>query len=309
MYLILLNFSVNGIAMNIKRKLYYKNELMLKDFIVRSTINRDLTDNTIKAYSGHIGNFINYFGKTFTDVSQSEIQEYIKLLRETRAENTASIALRCIRRFYNYLVITGAVTSNPAQGLHVRVNRYQRKPLAQLEINKVQQLILASKTDSESMLFAKVIYWTSMSVSEFCSLSIGDFFFRNNLPVLLIRKRNNTVEVPIPIRLGSEIQYFMTQRNLKRLSSKYLFSTVKGKKFQRGNLYKMIRILLQKVCSKEMGPRKLRNVFVTEILKNLNSESAIKKLLGLKSAGSLKGYISEHLERLLQVHRQFHPRA
>lgn len=285
------------------------SELIIDQFVYY--LSKHLSQRTVDLYQSHLRGFILYFDpQTILNLSKSDIQEYLKGLKEKRSANIAAGALSCLRKFYIYLNKEKITDNNPTSIAHVQVER-KRRELSKAEKNKVQNAIMTANTETKEMFFARVIYWSGMSVSEFCSLKVEDLKYEHGHPILMIRneRKNSVRSIPIPDTIGLEIQTALDNRKKSGLVSSYLFPTIRGKKYLRGNVYKEVKKVLQTLCSREMGPRKLRESFVMEILKHPKNINAMKTLINVRYAESLSHFVPSDLQRVSSIHKQFHPKA
>lgn len=271
---------------------------------------RNFTETTISDYRRYVTEFVNYFfNRRIDSINKVDIQSYINNVITTRSEIVASASLYSIRCFFEYLISEGLVSINPTSLISVSTPRI-RKAISLIESRRIYDCLVKDNSGSERFLYVKVIYWTGISVSEFCDLRVNNFTWADDSPTLLVKNRSSQRTIPIPVEIAKEVKDLIQRRSDSASNSKYLFPTTRGKRYLRGNIYKIVREVLISICTTEMGPRKLKQAFVTNILSGYpQNMSAVRSMIGVRDLNSLTIYISAHFGRLAQVHRQFHPRA
>lgn len=160
------------------------------------------SQNTVASYLRDVSQFRDYLeSETDSDLKRAKpelVQDYMNWM-QGHGKSAASVSrfLASVKSFYNYMVLSGTVKSNPARGLAAA--KAERKYPSVLT-NKEVELFLeqprcvdAKGYRDHAML--ELLYATGIRVSELISLDMADL----NLPASFIRCRSKGKERIIPL--------------------------------------------------------------------------------------------------------------
>ena len=151
------------------------------EFLIMSPSLYSFSDNTIKMYKSVLNNFDIWLGKPIETAGPLDVQSYIaELDAEGKAGATLTVHTSGIRAFYDWMISTQRVTTNPTTGIKQRGRRKVRLPtyLTRDEIDAITASALMSKSPFErdrDYLLVSLLLSTGLRVSEVVSLTPNDF--------------------------------------------------------------------------------------------------------------------------------------
>ena len=119
--------------------------------------------------------------------------------------------------------------------------------------------------------------------------------------------------VPVASRVLNLLRRYIASARMelteKNPMSPYLFVSRTGKRLDRERIWAIIKeATLIAGIDKEIHPHTLRHSFATHLLENGADLRAIQEMLGHSDISTTEIYTHVNKNRLLAVHRQFHPR-
>ncbi len=162
------------------------------------------------------------------------------------------------------------------------------------------------------------LYATGVRVSELCNLLIGDINFSSLTATVRGSKGGKSRTVIFgQAALVSLEEYLVTDRHMvpsdvvgklkveiSGHEQEYLFTSSRGFKLDQ----REVRRILERSGSK-VSPHGLRHSFATHLLDNGADLRSVQELLGHSRLSTTQIYTHVSKERLIDVHRQSHPRG
>lgn len=296
-------------------------ERFLKYFIDHLKVERGLSQNTADAYCSDLctlgdylqDNNINDWGSA----SRDDLLDFLDF-RRRRGMEAATLAreLAAIKVFYRYLVSEKLLNSDPSAVMDSP--RLWRILPDMLSIEETERLLHAFSDRSGEALtlrnraILETMYASGLRVSETADLKLGDIDFETGM-VRVIGKGSKERLVPMAPRVLNLLRRYITsaRRELteKNPASPYLFVSRTGRRLDRERLWAIIKeAALIAGIDKEIHPHTLRHSFATHLLENGADLRAIQEMLGHSNISTTEIYTHVNKNRLLAVHRQFHPR-
>lgn len=307
-----------------------ESQELVKDFLIYLTVEKGLSPNTIKSYSGDIERFQRYLsknGKTLTSFSKEEIVDFFDSMKaEGLSIPSITRMLSSIRGLCKYLLIEGIISDDPSENLQ-SPKKWQTLPKA-LSLKEIMELLnvkeetikhrslqrsALTKTEilhlrDSTML--ELLYSSGLRVSELISLKVADVDFTAGF-LRVIGKGSKERVVPINQRVVESLKtYIKTARPilLKEKNSEYLFITFRGSLMTRQRFFQTIRSY-GKVLGIKLSPHTLRHSFATHMLEGGADLRSLQKMLGHSDISSTQIYTKVSMERAKKVYSEHHPRA
>ncbi|MFQ6037797.1 MAG: tyrosine-type recombinase/integrase, partial [Candidatus Aminicenantales bacterium] len=156
------------------------HEELLQRFCEFLSIEKGLSSNTIRAYSGDLGKLFLFFAKEKILWHRAKEEDLIKFIHhQSRANMSArSIArmISSVKAFYRFLLLDGVLSKNPAANLSTpKVWMDLPKFLTEEEVERLlaqPEEKTASGLRDKAML--ELFYATGLRVSELVALRVGD---------------------------------------------------------------------------------------------------------------------------------------
>ncbi len=286
-------------------------------FLDHLLLERGLARPTIAAYRvdlEHFGRFLDDTGvKVPESLSQSQVSDYIFLLKKSYARRTIRRRFSALNSFFKYLLVKGEIKRQPLAGFDLpRLDKHLPEVLSVVEIKA-----LLAAPDPETTLgerdrvMLEVLYGAGLRVSELVKLELQQVNF--NLGFLsVIGKGDKERVVPLPLQIIRNLRDYIKKGRSKLLhgkSSSYIFLNRSGNALSREGFWKNIRRYAFKAGIKqEVYPHLLRHSFATHLLSGGADLRIVQTLLGHADLATTQIYTQVDAERLKEAYRKFHPR-
>ena len=286
-------------------------------FLDHLLLERGLARPTIAAYRvdlEHFGRFLDDAGvKVPESLSQSQVSDYIFLLKKSYARRTIRRRFSALNSFFKYLLVKGEIKRQPLAGFDLpRLDKHLPEVLSVVEIKA-----LLAAPDPETTLgerdrvMLEVLYGAGLRVSELVKLELQQVNF--NLGFLsVIGKGDKERVVPLPLQIIRNLRDYIKKGRSKLLhgkSSSYIFLNRSGNALSREGFWKNIRRYAFKAGIKqEVYPHLLRHSFATHLLSGGADLRIVQTLLGHAVLATTQIYTQVDAERLKEAYRKFHPR-
>lgn len=296
-----------------------KNHKWVDDYLGHLLIERGLADQTIASYSSDLNFFLEFLdANQIQDIRETDTAVIIKYLIELRQSGrnarTRGRHLVTIRGFFDYLYRSEIIEHNIAKMVDLPKSGLKLPDV--LDVVDVDKLLAAPDRDTprgmRDAAMLEVIYAAGLRVSELTQLLVSAV----NLEVGFVRVKGKGSKeriVPIGRRAESSLrQYLDTDRPtlLKGLSSRFLFVARAGRPMTRQGFWKIIRkYALKADLHKNITPHSMRHSFASHLLEGGADLRAVQMMLGHVDIATTQIYTHVAQKRLIEIHRQFHPRG
>ena len=218
--------------------------------------------------------------------------------------------------FYRYLYSEKFSESDPTAAMDSP--RLWRILPELLSVEETDQLLRAFSDRSAEPLILRnrtiieLMYASGLRVSEAADLLLADVDLESGM--LRVRGKGSKERlVPAAPRVIALIRRYITvsRRELieKMPASPYLFVSRTGRRLNRERIWAIIKeATLIAGIDKEIHPHTLRHSFATHLLENGADLRAIQEMLGHSDISTTELYTHVNKNRLLAIHRRFHPR-
>ena len=277
---------------------------------------RGLSQNTLQAYRSDLYACSKWLSANTVAIEYAQNSHVLQYLSEqgTRSARTSARRLSSLRRFYEYLLREGDITSDPVANIESpRIGRPLPKSLTEEE---VELLIAAPDIDTANgardRAMLEVLYATGLRVSELVSLKISQLNLRQGV-IRVFGKGNKERLVPLGEEAVSWLESFIQDdRNvlLKGMNSDIIFPSNRGQQMTRQTFWHAIKKYSIKAdIRKELSPHVLRHAFATHLLNNGADLRVVQMLLGHSDISTTQIYTHIARERLKELHSEHHPRG
>ncbi len=282
-------------------------------FLKAVAVEEGLASNTLIAYRRDLESFMGHVGrKRVEDISRQDIIGYLHALYDIGANpSTANRRLSAIKRFLRFHLGKTA----PISG--ISGPRLSRRLPVVLSVAEVQKILeIPDRKDIRQIRDAAILetlYATGMRISEIIDLDRSVYVPEIEY-IMVTGKGNRERLVPLGSYAIAAIDRYIKQSRPQLAEGKKecnrLFITRRGTGFSRSGMWKLIRgYILRAGIRKKVTPHTFRHSFATHLLEGGADLRVVQELLGHASINTTQIYT--HLDRqyLLEIHRQFHPRA
>ncbi len=285
-------------------------------FLLYLRIERGLADNTLSAYGRDLAVFLNFLEQrslSLAAVETTDIEAYLRELRETMSARSTARALSSIRMFFRFLTAEGLLESNPVR--LIDSPKLDRRLPDVLSAGEVEKLLASPSGDAPVSLrdraMLELLYATGLRVSELVGLRMRNI----NLEAGFVRTMGKGAkERVIPIgqkALEAVREYLKRGRSafVRRGTGSELFLNCRGKGISRQGFWKLIKKhALRAGISKNLSPHSLRHSFASHLLEGGADLRSVQFMLGHADIATTQIYTHVTRSRLKEVHEKFHPR-
>lgn len=293
----------------------------MKDYFVRYSdyLNKKaVSENTLQSYMSDIEHYVTFLlQKGIQDPANADrkvICCYIQELTDLKRSNSTIIRkVASIRNFYQFLILNGEITSNPAKSIKLQKSE---KKLPQILSGKEIELLLSQPDTTEprgcrDKAMLELLYATGIRVTELIDLDIENI----NLHAGMLYCNNSKTERVIPVystAITATSDYICRVRDLiiRPDGGHALFTNLNGKRLTRQGFWKIVKGYASEAnIVKEITPHTLRHSFALHLLENGAELKDIQAMLGHADISSTQVYVHLLNDHFKEVYNSCHPRA
>jgi len=286
------------------------------DYIV---MERGLSENTCSAYLRDINQFRVFLekkGRCITEAGPSDITAFMSSMREKgRSVRTYTRALIAIRGMYRFFIKEGLISESPASV--VDIPSYRGLLPEVLTRDEVERLIgtIEGSTPLEvrDRAMLETLYATGLRVSELVGLRLNDVNLQKGL---LTATGKGSKQRAVPLGEVSMVwlrRYMVEARPvlMKKVSSAYLFLSLRGRPMTRQNFWEIIKKAALKagIDRNRIKPHVLRHSFATHLIEGGADLRSVQAMLGHADISTTQVYTHVTSDRLKNLHKKGHPRG
>ncbi|MBU1003100.1 MAG: site-specific tyrosine recombinase XerD [Proteobacteria bacterium] len=277
---------------------------------------RGLSENSLAAYATDLREFSAFLKQKDFDLSEVSRQTLSLYLFHLRRKGLASRSLArhlsALRGFFSYLADEGLADSDPAEFLE---NPKLPRKLPELLTIKEMATVLAQPDLSTKLGFRdrtmlELLYAAGLRVSELVQMK--PFDFDPQVGVLRIFGKGSKERL-IPIHYAAQEflqNYLQSWRGQFKPVQDAVFLNRSGKGLTRQAVWKAIkRHALTAGITRNVSPHTFRHSFATHLLEGGADLRTVQLLLGHADIAATEIYTHVQAGRLVQIHRQHHPRS
>ncbi len=293
----------------------------LKYFIEHLKVERGLSQNTLLAYRNDLcslGDFLMDRGILQWDqAGRDDLLDFLDSKRQEQMEES-SIArhLAAMKMFYRYMYAEKLSAADPTAAMDSP--RLWRILPEMLSIEETGRLLRAYSDRSDDPLtlrnrtIIELMYASGLRVSETADLKLADIDFESGM-LRITGKGSKERVVPTASKVLALIRRYISVSRSELTArvplSPYLFVSRNGRRLNRERIWAIIKeAALNAGIDKDIHPHTLRHSFATHLLENGADLRAIQEMLGHSDISTTELYTHVNKNRLLTIHRQFHPR-
>ncbi len=296
-------------------------ERFLKYFINHLKVERGLSKNTLAAYRNDLCQLGDYLLENeitgWERASRDDLLDFLDYQRR-RGMEAASIAreLAAMKMFYRYLSGEALIDSDPTAAMDSpRLWRILPDMLSAEEVAALLNVYSPRAGDALTLrnrAMLELMYASGLRVSELTGLKLADVDFERGI-IRVWGKGSKERIVPAAARTLNLLNRYITSARRELVEKSplipYLFVSRTGKKLNRERIWAIIKeAALNAGIDKEIHPHTLRHSFATHLLENGADLRVIQEMLGHADIATTEIYTHVSKERVLNVHRKFHPR-
>jgi integrase/recombinase XerC len=301
----------------------------IAEFLEHMDKERNVSPNTIKAYTRDLAEFTaylrNYYGDgdwSWEGVDRLAIRGYLAhLVRRGISKRSAGRSLSAVRSLYKYLHRNEIVEANPARA--VGAPKREKYLPQYLDIAQMGILFSAAETraqggkftDVRNLAMLELFYSAGLRLSELQGVNRDSLDLLSNQVKVRGKGRKERI-VPLGDRAILALRNYESKRDelLRAMGPKgertAFFLSAQGRRISTRALQNAMTSLLDLVSEGAgLSTHSLRHTFATHMLDAGADLRAVQELLGHASVQTTQIYTHTSVERLKQAYKSAHPRA
>jgi len=286
-------------------------------------LSRTLSENTLKAYSSDIAQFVDFAAsERVTSASECDLELSRSWVWSQAEAGVAGTTLRrkvsALKRFSAWLVGAGHTKGDIAGRLRTPATSSSLpRVMGRAQMEEILQDLI-TRADSEDSValrdwaMVEVLYATALRVSELVGLRVDNIGMAERT-LRVVGKGNKERVVPFGIPAERALRRYLDAGRPALLAggdSAQVFVSSTGKALGPRTVYQVVAAhLSQYPGSGPVGPHTLRHTAATHLLDGGADLRSVQELLGHASLGTTQIYTHVSTERLTAAYQQAHPRA
>ena len=282
---------------------------------------RNLSENSVKAYSLDLRDFLNFSFKEsvvvlksdLSNISAHTIRLWILSLRNRSVKaSSLSRKISSLKNFFHWLENSHNIFNSAISKLDSpKKDSKLPRPLA---VNDIKNLFSAFENKKEKRWIISrnqaiflLLYTCGLRISEAINMKTNELPL--NTSVLVKGKGKKERMVPILNIANQAIENYTKQCPYPISNSEYVFLGIRGNRMLPRSFQKAMERARNSIgLPSSTTPHSLRHSYATHLLNAGTDLRSIQKLLGHSSLSSTQIYTQIEQKRLLQVYKSTHPR-
>ena len=282
---------------------------------------RNFSENSIKAYSLDLKNFLHFSFQESEDILKSDLSNIsshtirlwiLSLRNKSIKASSLSRKISSLKNFFHWLENTHNIFNSAISRLESpKKDKNLPRPLT---INDIKRLFSAFENKKEDQWIISrnqaiflLLYTCGLRISEALDLKANALPL--NTSIFVKGKGKKERMVPILNITNQAIEKYKDQCPFPNSSSKYVFLGVRGKRMSARSFQKALERARNSIgLPSSSTPHSLRHSYATHLLNSGTDLRSIQKLLGHSALSSTQIYTQVEQKRLLQVYKSTHPR-
>lgn len=280
-------------------------------------LERGFSENTRRAYMADRDRLVEWLDATGTAPEDADTDTLARFLADIHSLGVGAYSqnriLAGVKCFYRYLLLSGTISSNPAEVLDAP--HFSRKLPQVLSIEEIDGMIAAADPESwrglRDRAIVETLYGSGLRVSELCSLE--DTCVNSADGYLIVRGKGSKQRlVPLSDAAAAAIAAYLAHPDRPVPAPRdagHIFLNYMGRPLQRVSVFNIVRALARDAgVSKTISPHTLRHSFATHLLEGGANLRAIQEMLGHESLATTEVYLHMDRHRLREEILAHHPR-
>ncbi len=308
----MLHFSDNKMPNKIQIQQLLSETQPYWDFL---RIERQASVHTIKNYQRQIKAVVELLVdveiQKWREVQPSTIRWIITQSHKNNlSARSINLRLSVLRQFFNFLIRTGKLKTNPVQGIKApKQSKHLPKNIDAEQLSQLLDFIPQKPMDWRDLAMMELTYSSGLRLSELQGIDLSDIDFSNK-EVRVLGKGSKERILPIGSKAMEVLQKWLEIRIQFNPKDNALFLNQQGSRIsQRSIQLIMNKWGINQGLDTHLHPHKLRHSFATQMLEGSGDLRAVQELLGHSSLSTTQIYTHLDFQHLAKVYDSAHPRA
>lgn len=283
-----------------------RNEQILKTFLCTKKL-EGKSDNTLKLYSYYIKKMLDYLNKYIGNINVRDLRKF--MVEYQRVHNITAVTLRNIQRslssFFNWLEDEDYIQKSPMKKIKtVKVNRVIKKPFTDEEIIKIKNAALKTRNAKRDIALVEFLNSTGCRVSECASINVQDIDFVNKT-VIVFGKGGKERTAYITDSAYYYMMNYLTDENGNIRRFGYLFLSRSGKKLQKDDIERTMRIIGQMARVDNVHPHRFRRTLACRLINRGVPVQEVMVILGHSNIETTMIYCNISEDNVKLSHKRY----
>lgn len=293
----------------------------INQLITQLKITKNLQEQTLKAYSSDITNFLKYINKE--TIEQIDILNYINYLFDEKKLKDRSIKRKIIslKIYFNFLEDNSLINSNPFNKLKFKFKQEKKLPKT-LQKNEVKKLLETVYNELNSSIttykkfetirnisLLEILISTGIRIQEASSITLNDISLQEKTIIIHGKGRKERQLFILNKYVLSSLKNWLTIRKTSSPKCNNIFINKYGNPLSIHsieNIFKKYKTLSN--INIKATPHYLRHTFATNLLTNGADLRSVQEILGHSSISTTQIYLEISSNRKKQVLQKYNYR-
>lgn len=293
----------------------------INQLITQLKITKNLQEQTLKAYSSDITNFLNYINKE--NVEQIDILNYINYLFDEKKLKDRSIKRKIIslKIYFNFLEDNSIIKNNPFTKLKFKFKQEKKLPKT-LQKNEVKKLLETVYNELNSSItpykkfetirnisLLEILISTGIRIQEASLITLNDISLQEKTIIIHGKGRKERQLFILNKYVLSSLKNWLTIRKTSSPKCNNIFINKYGNPLSIHSIENIFR--KYKALSNiniKATPHYLRHTFATNLLTNGADLRSVQEILGHSSISTTQIYLEISSNRKKQVLQKYNYR-
>ena len=283
---------------------------VLDDYNYYLSLERGMSEHTVKAYTGDVEAFLASKWGSVTSRTE-DIVGYLGHLAENNiSKRSEARILSALRSFFTWLVMEGEREDNPCDGVESpKIGRYLPSVLSVEEVGAIMESVdTGTPAGLRDRAILEVLYGCGLRVSEAVGLRISSIFFDEEY-ISVIGKGDKQRIVPLGEVAADALKAWLAARwDADPEFSDIVFLNKNGRPLSRVSMFNLVKKqALAAGIVKEISPHTFRHSFATHLIENGADLRAVQEMLGHESILTTEIYTHIDTESWQKSILEHHP--
>ena len=293
----------------------------INQLITQLKITKNLQEQTLKAYSSDITNFLNYINKE--TIEQIDILNYINYLFDEKKLKDRSIKRKIIslKIYFNFLENNSIIKTNPFTKLKFKFKQEKKLPKT-LQKNEVKKLLETVYNELNSSItpykkfetirnisLLEILISTGIRIQEASLITLNDISLQEKTIIIHGKGRKERQLFILNKYVLSSLKNWLTIRKTSSPKCNNIFINKYGNPLSIHSIENIFR--KYKTLSNiniKATPHYLRHTFATNLLTNGADLRSVQEILGHSSISTTQIYLEISSNRKKQVLQKYNYR-
>lgn len=293
----------------------------INQLITQLKITKNLQEQTLKAYSSDITNFLNYINKE--TIEQIDILNYINYLFDEKKLKDRSIKRKIIslKIYFNFLEDNSIIKTNPFTKLKFKFKQEKKLPktLQKSEVKKLLETVYNELNSSitpykkfetiRNISLLEILISTGIRIQEASSITLNDISLQEKTIIIHGKGRKERQLFILNKYVLSSLKNWLTIRKTSSPKCNNIFINKYGNPLSIHSIENIFR--KYKTLSNiniKATPHYLRHTFATNLLTNGADLRSVQEILGHSSISTTQIYLEISSNRKKQVLQKYNYR-